>query len=774
MKVYPNPNTQRFLNRLHSVKTTGQGWMARCPAHEDKTPSLSISEGQNGTILIKCFAGCLPEAIMKALGLTLKDLYPEKGTATHLKPSPITLDSFAKAKRLPVDFLRGQGIREGSFSGNPALVFEYRDSYNNFLFERYRISLEAGGYRQPKGKQTAPYGLWRLPQQSRSLFLVEGESDALTLWYIDYPALGIPGGNHWRSEYWQFVAPYNKIRVWMEPDQGGKALIRAIRNTCPADLREQVEVWQPDGKDQGKDVSELWLKCEGQQDAFLQTMKTVKRVPLSTIAVGANETDQEAFAYSETICLKDVKPEPIQWLWMPYIPIGKITLLVGDPGVGKSFLSLKLAASVSRGIGEFGLKLSKPGTVLLWSAEDGASDTIRPRLDAMGANIGRIHLQQNLLSFTPSELRGTGDYERGLEQLEYDLEKLNPTLCIIDPYAAFIHAKLNSNAAPHMRAISKRLSELAERHDCAILIIAHLNKNQSSNALYRVSGSLDIPAAARSMLLVAEHPNEQGKVILTHAKSNNEKKGQSLAYTVHNGHFEWIGAVDLNTRDLFGKEEGTSMSEAIEFLESILADGGRPSKEILIEAKKLGISKSTLERAKRRLKIESQKGGMKGTWLWGLPLSDDDETEKGSSKILKIPEDTQIQNVTIFDESEYLRLSDDDETEKGSSKILKIPEDTQIQNVTIFDESEYLRLSDDENDNDELENRLPMIDDSDIPEDWSETEYLRFLAAKHRYPTLEYKQGHTITNWELFLTNKTDEHERALRAFLTIYPDGKA
>lgn len=726
MKVYLNPNTQRFLDRLHSVKSKGQGWMARCPAHDDKTPSLSITEGQNGTILLNCFAGCPPEAIMKALGLTFKDLFHEQSSANHTKPIPITLDSFAKAKQLPVDFLSGQGIREGSFDGNPALVFEYRDSCNNLLFERYRISLEAGGYRQPKGKQTAPYGLWRLPHQSGFLFLVEGESDALTLWYIGCPALGIPGAKNWKSEHWQYVTPHDKISVWMEPDQGGNAFIQSIRDTCPPELLEKVDVWQPDGKVHGKDVSELWIKCEGQQDAFIQTMKTVKRLPLSAITVEAKEIDKEAFVFSKTICLKDVEPESIRWLWKPYIPIGKITLLAGDPGIGKSFLSLSLAAAVSRGNGEFGLELSEPGTVLLWSAEDGASDTIRPRLDAMKADVSRIHLQPNLLSFTPSELSGTGDYEQGLEQLDYDLEKLNPTLCIIDPYAAFIHAKLNSNAAPHMRAISKRLSELAERHGCAILIIAHLNKNQSSHALYRVSGSLDIPAAARSMLLVAEHPNEQGQVVLTHAKSNNEKKGQSLAYAVCEGHFKWIGAVDLNSSDLFGKEEGTPISEAIEFLKSTLADGGRPQKEIQEEAKEFGINKSTLDRAKKRLKVESHKQGMKGVWIWKLP-----------SKIVTFPEDTQIQNVTIFDKGDDLRLS--------------------------IDEKE---------DRDEAENRLSVIDDSDIPEDWNDTEFLAYLAAKYGYPLLQYKQGHTITNWKLFLKNDVEEHTCALRAFLAFYPDG--
>lgn len=199
------------------------GWKAPCPAHEDSTPSLQISEGDGGKVLIKCFAGCSQESVITAL--RAKDLWPEE------TPAGLTLQEYAAAKGLSVDFLEAEGIRDHKYFGTPAVRIPYYSSDGRELAVRYRLSLGKGSgadnrFRWQKGSKVHPYGLNHLghAREQGYVIIVEGESDAQTLWQADFPALGIPGADTWQPRWADYLEGIERIYVVIEPDQGGAAV----------------------------------------------------------------------------------------------------------------------------------------------------------------------------------------------------------------------------------------------------------------------------------------------------------------------------------------------------------------------------------------------------------------------------------------------------------------------------------------------------------------------------------------------------------------------
>lgn len=326
----------------------------------------------------------------------------------------------------------------------------------------------------------------------------------------------------------------------------------------------------------------------------------------------------------------DVEPENVDWLWRPYIPIGKLTLLDGDPGVGKSWLTLQLAAAISRGWplpGQDGVPTGarKPANVVLLAAEDGAGDTIRPRLERAGAN-----LEQVLLLTGSREEPGQPVFLAShLDVLDAACQQVRPALIIVDPLQAFLGAEVDLHRANETRPILAALARLAERHRCAVLLVRHLSKSPEGRALYRGLGSIDLAAAARSVLLVAPHPDNPKLRVLAHTKSNLAEAGVSLTFTIGPTGFEWCGTENISADRLLGPsadpEEKSRLEEAIDFLREHLADGPRPAAEVKDAAKEADIAPKTLRRAKEALGVKARfdavPGGRRGegTWVWYLP-----------------------------------------------------------------------------------------------------------------------------------------------------------
>jgi AAA domain-containing protein len=333
--------------------------------------------------------------------------------------------------------------------------------------------------------------------------------------------------------------------------------------------------------------------------------------------------------------LSDVAPEEVKWLWPPYIAIGKLTFLEGDPDLGKTWFSLYVAAIVSRGwplpdSAGFPGPSGQPGDVVYLSAEDGAADTLRPRLDAIGADVSRIHVLPGILKTN----RVTGKKElvtitlSDLPVLEAALSKIRPVLLVVDPIQAYMGSKVDMWRPNQVRPVLAGLASLIERYQSASLCIRHLTKDAKTKALYRGLGSIDFAAAARSILIVGLDPQRPDRRVVAHLKSNLAPKGSSFSYELREGQFLWTGPSKLTASSLCkseptGEQQG-ALEEAVCFLTDALAAGPKPVEQVRAEAKKAGITPATLRRARiavgvgsRRISIPGGKPG-EGEWHWFL------------------------------------------------------------------------------------------------------------------------------------------------------------
>ena len=324
------------------------------------------------------------------------------------------------------------------------------------------------------------------------------------------------------------------------------------------------------------------------------------------------------------INMESVKVEQIEWLLYPFIPFGKVTIIQGDPGEGKTTMVLQIIAKLTRGEpillnkksqkeaqqdSEENLKQEvlsqdnpiQPVNVIYQTAEDGLGDTIKPRLLAAGADCSRVLV--------------IDDREQPLTMLDVRLEEAimqtKARMVVLDPIQGFLGTDVDMHRANEIRPLMKRMAVLAEKYHCAIILIGHMNKNSNGKSSYRGLGSIDFQAAARSVLIVGRLKDEPETRVMCHVKSSLAPEGKSVAFRLDKETgFQWIGEYDISADDLLsGDARGQKSRIAKEFLLDILADGGMAQKKIEEEASKQGIKKKTLRNAKQELEIDSVKRG---------------------------------------------------------------------------------------------------------------------------------------------------------------------
>jgi len=326
----------------------------------------------------------------------------------------------------------------------------------------------------------------------------------------------------------------------------------------------------------------------------------------------------------------DVVPERVKFLWYPYIPAGKLTLLEGDPGMGKSWISCAIAKAVAGGEGLPGQeKLTKlrPQKVLLVSAEDGISDTIVPRLKYMGADVSMIDFVTESFVLDPD----------GVRALEETMRLFAATIVFIDPLVAYVGAKIDMHRANEVRSVMEGLSRAAEITGCAVVVIRHLRKAGGKNALYSGIGSIDFTAAARSVLVTGWAKDGTTR-LLRHIKCNNAAEGATVAYEItkgdctfveeegggfatsvwESGGFKWLGVVEDEEDESRNRKASTTpkkLDGAKEFLVSLLNQGAVSAMDAVQAARQAGISDVTLNRAKKGLVVSENYGGR---WMWRL------------------------------------------------------------------------------------------------------------------------------------------------------------
>lgn len=311
------------------------------------------------------------------------------------------------------------------------------------------------------------------------------------------------------------------------------------------------------------------------------------------------------FAY-----FSEVKQRKIEWLWYPYIPYGKITVLQGDPGEGKSTFILNIAALLTKGAkmpdGSGG---GKPQTVVYQCAEDDIADTIKPRLVAAGADCEKIAYiidDNNELTFEDA-------------RIEQVLQKTDARLLVIDPMQAFLVQDSDMQNAARMRGALGKLADVAAKHQCAVVLVGHLNKAYGGKNLYRGLGSIDIAAIARSVLMISRDGTDPSIRYMFPVKASLAPEGNAIGFTFSEGQFQWIGKCDIDSSTLedsvFARNEKLEQAKA--YLIRILKEGALPSTQIRKMVENLDISKRTIETAKKEVGIVAFR--KENAWYWRLP-----------------------------------------------------------------------------------------------------------------------------------------------------------
>jgi len=337
------------------------------------------------------------------------------------------------------------------------------------------------------------------------------------------------------------------------------------------------------------------------------------------------------------ISLETVEPEEVSFLWQGHIALGKLCVFDGNPGAGKSTLTLDLAARVSKGAAMPDGTPGIEGGVVIISSEDGLADTIVPRLRAHGADLSKIVALQGVPDDT-GQLRPPTVED--IASLRAAIEKASARLVVIDPLMAYLPGAVNSFRDQDVRRVLSPLATLAEEMNVAIILVRHLNKGGGLQAIYRGGGSIGIIGAARTAFIIACDPEDEDARVFASIKNNLARTPPSLSFSLEDtdsgvARIAWGGISEHGADALLAipstAEERSALDEAKDYLLAELAEGPVEAQKIKRDARAYGIADRTLKRAKKALNVQARKEGFSRGWIWTLPEGGQ-ESPKGAKK----------------------------------------------------------------------------------------------------------------------------------------------
>ena len=309
---------------------------------------------------------------------------------------------------------------------------------------------------------------------------------------------------------------------------------------------------------------------------------------------------QEKEALVPMLCYKDIEQTSVEWLWFPYIPFGKLTIIQGNPGEGKTYFAMMLTAACTNRKLFPNMEDIEPFNVIYQTAEDGMGDTIKPRLVEAGADLSRVMVIDD-----SEEVLTLSD-----DRIEKAVRQNHVRLVIIDPVQAFIGADVDMNRANEVRPVFRKLGMIAEKTSCAIVLIGHLNKSSGTQSTYRGLGSIDIMAAVRSLIFIGKVKKDPTTRVLIHEKSSLAPPGETMAFKLGDEEgFRWVGAYEISADELLDGKEGTATETKLErgakLIQELLVDKNEISiRELDDKAKEQGISVRTMRDVRSRMKNE--------------------------------------------------------------------------------------------------------------------------------------------------------------------------
>lgn len=353
------------------------------------------------------------------------------------------------------------------------------------------------------------------------------------------------------------------------------------------------------------------VPCEKDWNEVLKHRESIQNRKYISRTIDLREIPEKKLV--PIIKMSDVEQTEVFWLWYPYIPFGKLTIIQGNPGEGKTFFAMQLAAACTNRKYLPQMEPIEPFNMIFQTAEDGLGDTVKPRLLSAEADLERVLVIDD--SENPLTLADG--------RIEMAIRENQAKLVIIDPLQAFLGANVDMNRANEVRPIFRKLSDVAQATECAIVMIGHLNKAAGAQSTYRGLGSIDITAVVRSLLFIGKVKSDPTTRVIVHEKSSLAPPGQSLAFSLGDEKgFRWIGAYDISAEDLLAGSEGSKtelkQEQAERLIREFLSEGRQASMaEINKEAMERGISERTVRLAKNSMKDElvSERRG-KDWWIW--------------------------------------------------------------------------------------------------------------------------------------------------------------
>ena len=645
----------RVLERLPHAKRNGRGWVALCPAHEDRHPSLSVDAGEDGRVLVHCHAGCPTRAVVEAMGLGMADLHDAPA------PGSAPADSPRRRKR------RGSGSGVKGL-GEVVAVYRYITADGSPAFEVRRYEPKTFRPFGPDGSPGYPESmregrpLYRLAELREAgdtslVYVVEGEKDTDRVGAEGAVAVTCAGGAKaaGRSD-WSPLAGRDVVLV-PDHDDAGRAFADAVGRllagvASSVRVLELAEHWPGRGAmpekgdvsdwlDAGGDVEDLWRAAEAARECEPGGAEEA-----ATVDEGGRRKPKRDRGRSMPVllCAADVEPAAVRWLWPGRIARGRMTLLVGRPSEGKSFLTAYLAACVSRGRNWTDGTRCPVGSVVLCSAEDDPADTIVPRLIAHGADLQRVHI----LTGQRWEDASDDDAER-----VFTLADLGPLRCaleqrpdcrliVVDPIGSYLGGQADAHRDNEVRGVLAPACKLAAEHDAALLVVAHNRKSAAAYADDTAMGSRAFTGLARTVLHLMADPDDEDKRrrLLLPGGNNLAERAAGLAFDIGPGEvrdtegepracIRWQeGTVDIGADEAVNREPSRSGGKraerdaAGEWARQALAAGPRPTLDLFEEARQVeGIAEKTLRRAMKDIGAEAFRPENPGPWLWQMKSS---------------------------------------------------------------------------------------------------------------------------------------------------------
>jgi len=625
-----------------------KAWKARCPAHADSDPSLSVTLGDQGGALIHCYAGCSPEAVVGALGLTMADLMPPRVTSHGpLNPGVV----YATSDEAVAELERRMG---------PASrTWVYHDECEDAAGLILRWDREGGKEIRPVsrtregwvlGGMPTPRPLYRLVEllkrREERVYVTEGEKAADAAGTLGLLATTSPHGAQSAAKAdWRALAGRDVAILPDNDDAGRRYADDVARILLGLEPPATVRIVALPEIGAGGDLYD-WLEHRDEvephtlRERLEKLVEAAEEVTRDRCPVTRGTSDQSRVTSDGPrscvpvlTCVDDVEETAIRWLWPRRVPLGRITMLVGRPGEGKSFLTTDMAARVTRGLPWPDGSDCPDGSVLVISAEDDPRDTIRPRLRAHGADLKRVHL----LSMVRRPDSDGREYETMFTLA--DVEALDAALCshpdcrlvVIDPIGSFLGGGTDAHRDNDVRSVLVPVTLLAERHNVAVLVVAHRRKSFGPNADDMALGSRAFTAVARAVWHLARDPEHRSRRLLLSGKNNLAPEGGGLAFTIvaEPGGLPAIAweqdPVDMTADDAMRHENGESAgksdgrgTEVRGWLREILADGPKAIRQIHAEADDMKYAWRTVERIAHELCVQSTRDPATNVHQWQL------------------------------------------------------------------------------------------------------------------------------------------------------------